>query len=194
MAGRINRATWQNRWYGENRSFLHKCVTNGLLFGSLTCYYAVWIDFLPSEFWWRWGTITTVVLALVVTAVLYRGFATGQLRSAPQLGGWRRVVAYSILPFVVFGIFWMIFVRVVPDVAARAAGRPAQVTGAMKAVYSVRRSMCDYRLEGEVLTRALPVDYVCIAESEYPALQSETPVTLVGRETLLGMHIDGYVH
>ena len=194
MVGRINRVTWQERWYGDNTSLLHKCVTNGLVFGSLTCVYAVWIDFLPSELWWRWGTISTLVLALVATAVMYRGLATGQLRSAQQLVWWKRVVAYSTLPFVVFGIFWLVFVRVVPDVAARVAGRPAQVTGAMKAVYSQRRSMCDYRLEGDVLNRAVPVDYLCIAQSEYAALQSETPVTLVGRETLLGMHIDRYVH
>lgn len=181
---------WRKHWYGENPSFLHKCVTNGLVFGSLLCVYALWIDFLPSELWWQWGSVTAALLSLVVAGILYRGFKAGQLRSAAGFGGWKRRVAAVLASIVLFGMLWLAIVRVVPDTAARVFGRPAEVTSSLRAVYSYRRRLCDYRLEGELLSRALPADYICISTSDYTALQTSGPVTLRVRQTPLGMHID----
>jgi hypothetical protein len=181
---------WRKHWYGENPSLLHKCVTNGLVLVSLLCFYAVWVDFVPSELWWRWGSVTAALLSLVVAAVLHRGFQTGQLWRAPDVNGWKRRVVAVLAPVLLFGMFWLPIVRVLPDTAARVFGQYTEVTTSLRAVYSYRSRLCDYRLEGELLSRAFPVDYICISTSDYDALRNSGPVTLRGRQTPLGMHID----
>jgi hypothetical protein len=87
-------------------------------------------------------------------------------------------------------MFWLPIVRVLPDTAARMFGQYTEVTTSLRAVYRHRSRLCDYRLEGELLSRAFPVDYICISTSDYDALQNSGPVTLRGRQTPLGMHID----
>ena len=182
---------WHQQWYGDNPSLHQKFVTNGLVFGALASLYGIFVNFIASEYWWHFGTYLSVFLAALLSGATYWGMYAGRIKSQAGTTIGRRVLGIVAIPFFLFGMLWMLVVRVIPDAFTRVAGSSVQITAPMRAVHRSSRRTCDYKLEGPVLDRAFP-GYLCTRQSAFPSFPSDVSVILQGKETIFGVHIQRY--
>ena len=180
--------TWHQRWYGDNPSLLHKFMTNGLVFGALASLYGYFINFIASEYWWRFGSCFVIWITILLSGAAYWGIYAGRIKSQPGITMGKKVVGIVALPFFLFGMLWMLIVRVIPDAITFIVGTSTQITVPMRAVHRSSRRTCDYKLEGRIMDRAFP-GYMCTRQSAFSSFPSDVRITLQGTSTVLGMHI-----
>ena len=182
---------WHQRWYGDNPSLHHKFVTNGLVFGALASLYGIFVNFIASEYWWRFGSYLSFFLTALLSGATYWGMYAGRMKSQAGTTIGKRVLGIVAIPLFLFGMLWMLVVRVIPDAFTRVVGSSVQITAPMRAVHRSSRRICDYKLEGAVLDRAFP-GHLCTRQSAFPSFPSDVSIILQGKETIFGVHIQRY--
>lgn len=183
--------TWKEKWYGtDNKSALHKCAMNFIVVGPLLCIFGLWVDFVSSEHVWRWGSYLALAFTIASIALISWGFSVGQIKSKPGFvfTGRQGVLAAMGVLLVVGGTWWMLVVRVIPDIFTQLIGDETRITVPMRAIYKSSRRSCDYKLEGKVLDRAFPA-YLCTSQSAFSAFPSDVVVALQVKQSFLGIHI-----
>jgi hypothetical protein len=183
--------SWGDKWYGNDRkSLFQKFWINFFVLGPFIFMFSWWIDFVSSPGVWLWGSCLAIALTLISSVVLCWGFSVGKMKSRPgfSLQGNQGSLALAMFPLLLL-IWWALIVRVGPYIATRVAGATVERTEPMHAIFISSRRSCDYRLKGPILDRSFP-NYLCISESVFTTLAStNAPVTLRGKETVLGFHI-----
>lgn len=178
------------RYYGKEKSSLSRRIAIYSLVGSLgLSVYAMWTDFIPSAAWLHWGFYMSATSAVLVTVYLYWGFGTGRIKMQEGISKSKKVFALLFLPFMVFGIFRLVFVHGLADIFTLTIGSQHKESALLLKEYSSARRSCDYQLTGEALERAFP-SHICISNSAYDTLPSYPfSATLEGKITPLGFHV-----
>jgi hypothetical protein len=180
--------TWKFFGDGENLPLANKWIGYGAVALILISPVALWIDFVPSEGWLRWGTYLAATLAVAFCVYFVRGVRSGAVKLFWPQPRRKLLVVFAVIPFMLFGLIWLLVARVAPDAYSRIAGAEVRIVTQMHAEYRTRRRGCDYRLKGEILERAIVSRYLCVSPS-FTSFPSEPWVVLTGRETRVGLHI-----
>lgn len=182
-------------YYGkENPSPIRKLATHSMMCSLALCAYGWWADFIPSSDWMHQGFYLSIVSAVVMTVFLYWGYGTGRLEMNRGSSKPNKICALIILPFFIFGFFWLILIHGLADLITLSIGSFHRETVILVKEHSVSRRSCHYRLNGEALNRALP-NYICVSGSFYDALPAgSVSITLEGKSTFFGFHIQRIYH
>ncbi|KFN41399.1 hypothetical protein N789_05855 [Arenimonas oryziterrae DSM 21050 = YC6267] len=156
---------------------------------ALIVYELLFANFVPSEDWYRIGNGLAIAAAVGAAAAMYWGYATGRMRTQEGASLFNKVLMYTLLPFMLYAMFWMIIVHALPDLVTLAVGDPHEEPASLiRDEYHGRRG-CRYRVEGEALRRKF-LSHVCIGEMFFAELP-DRPVALVlkGKATWFGFHV-----
>ena len=174
--------SWKYTYYGdENPSLIRKIIFNSLYLCFLLWGYGWWADFVPSELWASLGLYIAIALAVISAIALYWGYASGKVAMSSILN-------VILAPLVLLGLYWIVIVHGVADLATLISGSPHSVTTGLHKTHQFSRWSCDNRLEGEALARAVP-DHLCISSSAYNSLGDNLTIRLEGKITFMGFHI-----
>lgn len=149
------------------------------------------VDFFLSDPWLRTSPFVALVPAAlpmwwVARAVFISPDETQQLSSPAA----RALVAWTLIPFLVFAASWIIVARTIPDFITRFSGSAFSESHILSKHYERSRRSCDYRVTGPPFDEQFPRSYYCAWISEYERLPDTGPMVIRGRKSWFGRHVD----
>ena len=187
-SARFPTKTWRTWWYGnETPTTLRQVVVNGFMASMLLVWYACgYAVFLPSDGWSIWGIGIAMVLALTFSVWWYWRLITGRQAFAPGTRRAGKVSAVLLLPFMIYGYFWITLARGIPDLITWVAGQPTRVR-ALLTDAAVDEGVC--KLRGPLFAGRFPDSYVSVKRVFCDMLGTGSEVVLEGRRTVFGLRV-----
>ncbi len=183
--------SFSDSYYGQAPvSTMRKVVVNSLMTCmALIVYVLLFASFVPSEDWYRIGNGLAIAAGAISAFAMYWGYSTGRMQTQEGASLFKKILMYILLPFMLYGMFWIVIVHALPDLATMAMGDAYQEQASLTRDENHGRRGCTYRVEGDALDRKF-LGHVCIAESFYTELpDSPTPLILKGKATWFGFHV-----
>jgi hypothetical protein len=184
----------QTIWGVENPTKAHKLKILAIFVLLALMFFGFYCDFIPSEDWLVTGSaISAIVSMLFIGIVWWRHWTGRQVLSYKNIESKlsKIFITYILFPFVVSMLIWVSMVHGFASGINIIFGKPKEaVTMLVKSHKSSRRS-CDYRLEGEYLSKAFP-SYICISQEYYEASPKNVSVKLSGKETYFGFLVQNF--
>ncbi len=101
----------------------------------------------------------------------------------------KSLLLVGLMPVFLAVVSWFA-VRGAGSLVTQAFGRDYRLETVMQSHHISGSRSCDYRLKGSIMAEAMP-NYLCISESVYARFpDQDLPVILVGRQSVLGIHVD----
>ncbi len=181
--------TWKTLVYGVEQPSKIKVNVHNLFF----CVFALWVyvlfvDFVPSEAWSKFGLYLSITLSAIAFAVYFWAFSTGRMPIRAGSSTFIKIVVCLFLPGMFFILLWVPITHGIADIATRALGNDKILTAQLSKYQRHSLRGCEFRLKGEYIEKAVP-NYICLTESQFESLPSVGIYTLQTKETILGFHI-----
>lgn len=182
------RTTWLVGMYGSmTPSRARRTTMNGLTAAALLAVYGAWTEFVPSEFGTDLGGYLSGAVAVLLSLFVWHGFWTGRILWGRKPSRWvARFLCMAAIPFLIFGVSWLVTARAIPDLVTQGFGTDTTRIMHLQTSYSSHRRGCDHQLHGDEFP--FP-GYICIRESEFSHFAPSGEVTIIGKSTILGMHV-----
>jgi hypothetical protein len=155
------------------------------------CFYGLRTNFFGSEAWMRVSMIVCGVFAALPSWYVGRFMMFGAVDNPDFTSPFvRALVAWILIPVMIYFLCWSIFGSALPDILTRTMGARFRETHALRKEFSFDRRECDYRIFGPPFDRGNWKSHFCSWPGEYDPLPDKGPMTIRGRKTWLGRHID----
>jgi len=182
-------------YYGKPNPTPQEQFVSHLSFALLiSCIYAFWIDFAPTELTFKIGAVVGISsgLFLVIWSILTNG------NTKPKFENWLKDLAAFLLLVAMYAFgFSTLFIYSIPSIATQIFGEQiAEDRYFVK--YKERRGrnerrflwLCDHRIIGEYNKYAFP-DYFCISKEEFNS--REDTFWAEGYESAFGTHYSNLI-
>ncbi len=188
----INRKfSFQRIFYGETGEKLTRSRiigTNILFFFLAASAYGMWADFVPNENIISSGKFLSYITALFITILFSWAVFTGGWKTRTQKKFAQVLLSITFIPLIFFGISWLTFSYGMPALYTRILGNDISLITNMEKDKNSSRRSCDYRLKGDVMSKAFP-SYLCINKEYYLKEPKKVSVRLTGKESYFGKFI-----
>jgi hypothetical protein len=179
-------------WGLENPSRTHKvyvCVVGILL---VTSFYSGWVDFIPSEWWYKAGSIVAVLMFGCIVLSFIWAHLTGKFSYFSNNDTKQRKWSTAVVGLTCFvGLCWIPVIHGFPAIATQVFGLELDSTVSLSKQKRSSRRSCGFRLVGAPLKRGLP-EYLCISERTYNEIAPNVTVHINGRTTQFGYYIESF--
>jgi len=177
-------------FFGDAQPSLLRAIITLLVYFTLgLAIYGYAADFIPSDSWSTNGLILSVGVTVTFVSIHYYLLFTGFAKLNGTTSKITTVLHLLFYPFLVFGFLWVAISHGIADLVTQSIGSNQQLVLELAKEEVTRKKTCTYRLIGSALKRAMP-DHVCIKKTEYDSLPEKGFVTLIGRQTSLGFHVE----
>ena len=149
-------------------------------------------DFVPSDKWLLIGTVTSVILTVLITVEWWIEYRSGRatLRINENATKFKRYIyVYIGIPAVWLSFIWVALTHGLASGVTILFGSPYEITQTLEKEHVTVKFGCDYQLRGNYLKTAVP-DYLCISKEYYESGTKTVKIKLSGKNTFLGFLIE----
>jgi hypothetical protein len=139
---------------------------------------------VPSQEWFGIGLTVAIASAAILGAIYFRAFLAGRIKLRPNTSMPVKVLALTVVPFILCGLLTFAMTHGVGDIATQLFGREHELTTEL----TKQHKSSHFFLQGAALERALP-NHLCISEGEFNAFPRTGIYELKATQTKLGVHI-----